>query len=158
MTRSAFTACAAPGTASVSSCIDHLLTIRREPALSRLVFQELRPDPEYRKTRLFKLNQAYTHRIVDIRASAAMASGEFRSDVSPSLVRDMVYGAVEHRTWAFLRNEGEFDIDETADGIADLIYRGLVAQPPEDSPAALAHRLERAVERLETMTAKDRTN
>src|SRR5262249_58510437 len=36
----------------------HLGTIRREPALCRLVFQELRPDPLYRQTRLFKLNQA----------------------------------------------------------------------------------------------------
>jgi TetR/AcrR family fatty acid metabolism transcriptional regulator len=130
---------------------DHLLTIRRQPALSRLVFQELRPDPEYRNTRLFQLNQAYTHRIVDI-LRAAMASGELRSDVSPSLVRDMVFGAVEHRTWAFLRNEGEFNIDETADGIAELIYRGLVVRPAEDAPTSLAHRLERAVEKLEAMT------
>ncbi len=115
----------------------HLATIRREPALSRLVFQELRPDPGYRNTRLFKLNQAYTHRIVEI-VKAAMASGEFRSDVSPSLVRDMVFGAVEHRTWAFLRNEGEFIVDETADGIADLIYRGLVLRPLEEPTAKFA--------------------
>src|ERR1700761_4786252 len=44
----------------------HLSTIRREPALCRLVFQELRPDPAYRQTRLFALNQAYTHRIIEV--------------------------------------------------------------------------------------------
>lgn len=131
---------------------DHLLTIRREPALSRLVFQELRPDPDYRKTRLFQLNQAYTHRVVEI-IRAAMASGEFRSDVSASLVRDMVFGAVEHRTWAFLRNEGDFNLEETADGITDLIYRGLVAHPVEEVSAKLALRLEKAVEKLEAITS-----
>ena len=131
----------------------HLATIRREPALSRLVFQELRPDPDYRKTRLFQLNQTYTHRIVEI-VKAAMASGEFRADASPSLVRDMVFGAVEHRTWAFLRNEGEFMIDETADGIAELVYRGLVVAPPPEVAAQLAMRLEHAVERLELMAEK----
>ena len=131
----------------------HLATIRREPALSRLVFQELRPDPDYRKTRLFQLNQAYTHRIVEI-VKAAMASREFRSDVPPSLVRDMVYGAVEHRTWAFLRNEGDFNIDETADGVTELVYRGLVMQPSEEPAAKLTRRLEMAVEKLEALAEK----
>jgi len=128
----------------------HLATIRREPALSRLVFQELRPDPEYRNTRLFQLNQAYTHRIVDI-VKAAMVSGEFRSDVSPSLVRDMIYGAVEHRTWAFLRNEGDFNTEETADGITELIYRGLAKSVKAEPLAEAAIRLEAVAERLEAV-------
>jgi AcrR family transcriptional regulator len=132
----------------------HLATIRREPALSRLVFHELRPDPDYRKTRLFQLNQVYTHRIVDI-VKTAMADGEFRSDVSPSLVRDMIYGAVEHRTWAFLRNEGDFNIDETADGITELIYCGLAKRTMvQDSFEQTAARLEKAVAKLEAMGEK----
>ncbi len=126
----------------------HLMTIRREPALSRLVFQELRPDPDYRKTRLFQLNQAYTHRIVDI-VKAAMASGEFRSDASSSLVRDMIYGAVEHRTWAFLRNEGDFDAEETADGITELIFRGLANSAPIEPLSETTARLEAVAARLE---------
>jgi AcrR family transcriptional regulator len=132
----------------------HLATIRREPALSRLVFHELRPDPDYRKTRLFQLNQVYTHRIVDV-VKAAMAAGEFRSDVPPSLVRDMIYGAVEHRTWAFLRNEGDFNIDETADGVTDLIYCGLAKKTiVQDSFEQTAARLEKAVAKLEAMAEK----
>jgi len=131
----------------------HLATIRREPALSRLVFQELRPDPDYRKTRLFQLNQAYTHRLVDI-IKSAMATGEFRADVSASLVRDMIFGAVEHRTWAFLRNEGDFSIDETADGITELVYRGLAKGSANDPTAQTAARLEKAVAKLEAMAEK----
>jgi|SRR6185437_910399 len=126
----------------------HLATIRREPALSRLVFQELRPDPGYRDTRLFQLNQAYTQRIVDV-VKAAMTAGEFSADISPSLVRDMIYGAVEHRTWAFLRNEGDFDIEATANGIAELIYRGLATNTSKDPIEQSALRLEKAVAKLE---------
>lgn len=129
----------------------HLMSIRREPALSRLVFQELRPDPSYRKTRLFQLNQTYTHRLIEVIKSAA-AQGELRDDVPPSLVRDMVYGCIEHRTWAFLRNEGGFEIDKTADGIADIIYRGLAVQGQASDPVsdALA-RIEQAAARLERL-------
>jgi TetR/AcrR family fatty acid metabolism transcriptional regulator len=134
----------------------HLGTIRREPALCRLVFQELRPDPVYRQTRLFKLNQAYTHRIIEV-VKDAVAQGEFRPDVSPTVVRDMIYGCIEHRTWAFLRNEGDFDTDATADGIADMIYGGLVARRPEDEPMAKAlARMEDVTARLERLGGRGR--
>jgi AcrR family transcriptional regulator len=133
----------------------HLLSIRREPALSRLVFQELRPDPSYRKTRLFQLNQTYTHRLIDVIRSGA-AQGELRDDVPASLVRDMVYGCIEHRTWAFLRNEGDFEIDKTADSIADIIYRGLAVHKPASDPVADAlTRIEQAAARLERLAPVD---
>jgi hypothetical protein len=119
-----------------------------------LVFEELRPDPDYRKTRLFQLNQVYTHRIVDV-VKAAMTSGEFRADVPVTLVRDMIYGAVEHRTWSFLRGEGDFNAEETADGIADIIYRGLAKNAAQEHGADTAARLEKAVDRLETWVATD---
>lgn len=134
----------------------HLSSIRREPALSRLVFQELRPDPDYRKTRLFQLNQTYTHRIIDV-VKEAMAAGEFRADVSPSLVRDLIYGCIEHRTWAFLRNEGDFEIDATADSITDIVYRGLAVDPDgtRDPLEDTLERLERVAARLERIAPAD---
>jgi TetR/AcrR family fatty acid metabolism transcriptional regulator len=133
----------------------HLASIRREPALSRLVFQELRPDPDYRKTRLFQLNQAYTHRLVEV-VKAAMAAGEFKMDISASLVRDMIYGAVEHRTWSFLRNEGDFNVEETADGITEIIYQGLAKSTAREPIEQTAARLENVAERLETLAAANR--
>ena len=130
----------------------HLTWIKSEPGLSRLVFQELRPDSNYRATRVFHLNQAYTQRIVDI-VKRAVAEGEFRPDASPTLVRDMIYGCIEHRTWAFLRDEGDFDSNETADGIADIVYRGLVnEQPPDHTVADALARLEDVTERLEAVS------
>jgi len=128
----------------------HLASIREEPALSRLVFQELRPDPGYRQTRLFQLNQAYTHRIIDV-VREAMAAGEFRSDTSPALVRAVLYGSIEHVTWAYLRKEGEFDLAATTDGIADIIYRSLAAVPQArgDALTEAIDRLERVATRLE---------
>lgn len=134
----------------------HLVSIKRDPTLSRLVFQELRPDPNYRQTKLFQLNQSYTHRIIDV-VRAGIESGELRADISPSLVRDMVYGCVEHHTWAFLRKEGDFDVETTADGIAAMIYRGMAAASDEIRESAAAQsgldsiiaRLERIADRLD---------
>lgn len=135
----------------------HLNSIRQEPTLSRLVFQELRPDPNYRKTRVFKLNQAYTHRIIDV-TSAAIASGEFRADASPPLVRAMLYGSVEHLTWAYLRKEGDFDLAATTDALTDLIYHSLAvtadATPQASNLTGAISRLESIADRLEKAPSK----
>lgn len=135
----------------------HLACIHRHPQLCRLMFQEIRADPGYAATAVFELNRKYTRRTLDI-VKDAMQSGEFREDIPMRLVRDMIYGCVEHHTWAYLRGEGDFRVDETADRITNVVYRGLAAEAkPETSaraPAdeAMAVRLERAVERLEELS------
>jgi TetR/AcrR family fatty acid metabolism transcriptional regulator len=119
----------------------HLM--RTQPAVSRFVLIEMRPMPAYRGTKLFRLTRRFTE---DIRAvcQAAVQSGEFRDDVSPSLLRDMIFGCIEHQTWSFLRREGDFKIDEVADSIANVVYRGMAA-----APVVGDDRLEHALNRLE---------
>jgi TetR/AcrR family transcriptional regulator, fatty acid metabolism regulator protein len=99
-----------------------------------------------------ELNREYTRRTLDI-IKEGMAAGELREDVPLRLIRDMIYGCTEHRTFAYLRGEGDFDPDATADMIADLVLSGLERRRPE-APAApdLAERLERAVARLEKLS------
>lgn len=127
---------------------NHLMSIRHDPALSRLMFHEIRPAPDYRTSRLFELNRAYTNRLVDV-VKAGIASGELKPDASPSLVRDMIFGCTEHRTWAFLRNEGDFDPAETAEAITNLVYSGLVLAAPASPLENVVARLEATAARLE---------
>ncbi len=127
---------------------NHLAAIRRDPALSRLMFQEIRPAPDYRGSHLFELNRAYTHRLVDV-VKAGIASGELRPDTSPSLVRDLVFGCIEHRTWTFLRGEGDYDPAETAEAITNLVYRGVALDEPASPMESVVARLETATARLE---------
>lgn len=126
----------------------HLVSIRRDPALSRLMFQEIRPAPDYRSSRLFELNRAYTHRLVDV-VKAGIASEELRPDTSPGLVRDLVFGCIEHRTWTFLRGEGDYDPVETADAITNLVHRGLALGEVPSPMESVVARLETATARLE---------
>lgn len=128
----------------------HLKSISEEPGLSRLVFAEFRPDPDYRSTEIFEMNRRYTRRVTDI-VTKAVAAGEFREDVTPALVRDLVFGGIEHHTWAFLRGSGRIEIEATADMLADLIYRGLAAPASEDVDR---DRLDSAVARLDAVAAR----
>jgi TetR/AcrR family fatty acid metabolism transcriptional regulator len=134
----------------------HLSIIKKEPALARMVFQEFRPAKNYRSTRLFALNQTYTQRIVEI-VKAAISDGEFRGDFSPALVRDMIFGGIEHRVWAFLRNEGDFNVSQTANAVTDFVCRALRAADaePADRVTAALSRIEAVADRLEGLGAAE---
>jgi AcrR family transcriptional regulator len=122
----------------------HLNVIWREPVFCRLVLVELRAADDYRATALFQSNRAYARRTLDT-IQEAVQSGEFRADVPLSLVRDMIYGCIEHHTWGYLRGDADFAAEGVADTITDLIYRALVV------PAAKPDDLAAAIERLETL-------
>lgn len=127
----------------------HLMTIHEEPALCDLMFQFLRTGRDYSHTTVYELNKQYTRRTLDI-IKEGIAAGELRNDVALRLVRDMIYGCIEHHTWAYLRGEGQFDPDTTADAIVDLVLSGLQIRRATPGPD-LADRLEKAVERLENL-------
>ncbi|MDB5396158.1 MAG: TetR/AcrR family transcriptional regulator [Rhodospirillales bacterium] len=125
----------------------HLTVIHDDPAMCRLIFNELRSGPEYRETAVFELNREYTNRTLAI-VQDAMDSGEFRTGIPLRIVRDMIYGGVEHHIWAFLRGEGNFSPDESADAITDIIHRGLVR------PGAVIDRGEQVIRRLEELAER----
>lgn len=112
-----------------------LSIIRQEPSLSRFVLMELRSDPTYRTMRIYELNRRFTARIGDL-LQEAVSTGVFRADVSVRLLRDMIFGCIEHRTWAYLRGEGDFSVDEAADGITNVIYRGMLMPGMQDEGAS----------------------
>lgn len=129
----------------------HLKTIHDDPALSRLVQYEIKGDPDYRSSRVFQLNRAYTRRTVEI-IEHAIRDGEFQSDVPISIIRDMIYGCVEHHTWSYVRGEGPLDAEKVADHITNMVYRGLTPQRQAD-PAPVADALARIEERLDKINA-----
>jgi AcrR family transcriptional regulator len=130
----------------------HLVTVHEEPALCRLVFQVLRVGDGYRSTAVFQLNRAYTRRTIEI-IKQGQASGELCSDLPPRLVRDTIYGAVEHHSWAYLRGEGDFSPDEAADAITELVYRGLVQPASPRRESDYAERVAKVTRRLERLAA-----
>jgi len=130
----------------------HLRTIEEDPALARLVTFDIKADPDYRSMRVFELNKAYTRRTVEI-IEKAIRSGEFVADVPIPVIRDMIYGCIDHQTWSYVRGEGGFDVNASADYITHLIYRGLAAHPARDDTATelaeIGERLARIEARLD---------
>lgn len=104
-----------------------LAVVRAEPALTRYILTVMRARTDFRSRRLFELNRRITGVVAAV-LQEAVDAGDFRADVSVRLLRDLIFGGIEHQTWAYLRGEGDFDVDEAAQGIATVIYRGMSAR------------------------------
>jgi AcrR family transcriptional regulator len=133
----------------------HLSVMHKDPDMCRLIVHELRPWPQYRQSSIFTLNQRYTQSTLAV-VREGIASGEFRDDVPLRIVRDMIFGGAEHHTWAHLRDGGGFSPDAAADAITDMICQGMRPAGRAVGVDTSVNRLERAVQRLEGLTAPRR--
>lgn len=130
--------------------------IRREPALSRFVLMELRADPNYRSMRIYQQNREVVTRVMSV-VEDGRASGLVREDVPLRLIRDMIFGAIEHQTWAYLRREGDFSVDDSAEWITEVILAGIAtSKPAGDNLLEAVAMLEKATASLKKQArAKD---
>ena len=113
----------------------HLRSVRDYPQLCRLMFREARADAGYRNSNLHALNRRYTRFLMDV-VEQGGAAGEFRRDIPPELLRDLVYGGIEHHAWAYFSGRGRLDIDRLAQQIGDLLCDGLVHPLEHRAPRA----------------------
>jgi AcrR family transcriptional regulator len=133
----------------------HLNVMHEEPEMTKLIIEEIRPGREYRETAIFELNRNYTRRTLGI-IEEGRKSGEFRDDVPDYVVRAMIYGGVEHCAFAFLRGQGDFSTDASADAITDVIYRGLAKEGINEANAlgGPISQIESGLAKLKALTEK----
>jgi len=128
----------------------HLKSIQESPDLCRLFYSEVRSAPDYQSSELHRCNRDYTRVLTDI-LEAGIERGDIRADVSLPLVRDMVFGGIEHRVTGFLAGRGALDPDAVADEMTRMLFAG-IAPPVEEATdlGAIVSRLESVAERLDT--------
>jgi hypothetical protein len=120
------------------------------------VFLEVRAHDDYPASALYALNRRYTGLLGSVLAEG-VAAGELRTDVPARVVRDMVYGGLEHLSWRHLTGRGRLDIDREADDMLRLLWDGVAAPSGDGIEAAASgvqaqlRRLERVADRLEAV-------
>jgi AcrR family transcriptional regulator len=105
----------------------HLRSVRENPQLCRLMFREVRSGPDYPGSRIHSLNRRYTRLLMEVIAEGQKARA-FRGDVPLPLLRDLIYGGIEHHAWNFMSGRGELDIGRVADRIATVICDGIATR------------------------------
>jgi hypothetical protein len=65
-----------------------------------------------------------------------MRTGELRADLPLGLLRDLIFGGIDHLISGFLFNQRDLDIDSAADQIVNLIFNGIATPPVAEAPTA----------------------
>jgi len=123
----------------------------KHPGLCRVIILEIRPNDDYQGSVMRKLNREMTSLVPEI-IEEAVKTGELRGDIRATLVRDVVFGGIEHLAWKTLAGRETLDVQREADALTELVLRGLeprsTAQGASDPELA---RLRAQIDRLEAL-------
>ncbi len=129
----------------------HLKSIHENPELVSIFFRQIRVSPDYLNSPVHELNRRYTRHVLEI-VESGIASGELWRELPLVIVRDLIYGCIEHHTWRYVSGVGNFDPEATADMITDVVYRSFANHSAESAGLARLEatmmRLEKSVDRL----------
>ncbi len=133
----------------------HLSFLKRDLDIARLCLHEGRNSRDYYQSQVYQLNRRYTHLLLEA-LREGVRHGEFRVDTPITLLRDMVFGGIDHHTSAMLFGHGDIDPERSAELMVGLIFAGIeprvasAAVSPDPSSGPWAG-LQQAVARLEAI-------
>lgn len=128
--------------------IRFLRSMEETPKLHRAVFQEFRWT-DYRGSPLHRINQQFAQRVVAI-VDDGISSGEVRHGTDAIMLRDMLFGGLEHIALRTIFVGRDIDVEAEAARYVDMILSGILNHGPEGRtmPDELA-RLSGLVDRIE---------
>ena len=127
----------------------HVRTYREIPELNRLIVVQARQSAAEEEVGVSELNRRYTA-VLAKAVAAGVRDGSLRADLDPRLVRDMIFGAIEH-VWLRHEAHGEkMDVEAVSNGIYRILEPALLPAPDvvEDLRTEV-DRLSRLADRLE---------
>ncbi|MGF7154809.1 TetR/AcrR family transcriptional regulator [Novosphingobium gossypii] len=124
-----------------------LRSIEETPRFHRVFYQELRWS-DYRGSALHKLNHIFAHSVVEA-VEKAKDAREVRADVDPVMIRDMMFGGLEHVAMRTSFIGRPLDIDAEAERYVTVLLCGVLSQPDRPDTSTDLDRLASLVDRLE---------
>lgn len=105
----------------------HLGVFASDPGFCRVFISEVRVASDYAGSAIQLLNKRYSAILVRM-VREAMVNREVRDDVDPRLLRDMLFGAIEHVAWRRITSQTALDCDRIADQIVKILTSGIAIE------------------------------
>lgn len=103
---------------------NHLNIVQKNAALAGVILRESRGLDEQLTDNLYQLNKRYAQSINSI-VQQGIARGDIKPDTPPALVRNSIFGTIEHYLWEIIGSQTNVDIDKVAQNLTELIYNGI---------------------------------
>ena len=102
----------------------HLEVFVSDTDLCRLFISEVRTASDYEGSSIQELNRLYTSVLIRI-VKDAVKTGEVRPEVNPKLLRDVIFGAIEHLAWRHVNGKGQLRVMQTARDLTLMLTSGI---------------------------------
>jgi TetR/AcrR family transcriptional regulator, fatty acid metabolism regulator protein len=102
----------------------HLRSFLEDLDFCRFFVSDVRSANGYRGSPVQKLNRSYTRIFIKV-LEEGIAAGEMKADLDPRVVRDVVFGAVEHVAWRLALRGKSIDIDDFARQLTEITLNGV---------------------------------
>jgi len=102
----------------------HLGLFVSDRGLCRLFLIEIRVESDYRTSPIYRLNRRYTSILLRV-VESGIKEGVVHSDIDPRLIRDLLFGGIEHLAWRHLDQAGPFEHKVDAARIAEILLHGI---------------------------------
>ena len=102
----------------------HIEVFVSDTDLCRLFIAEVRTASDYEGSAIQELNRRYTSVLIRI-VKDAVKTGEVKADVNPRLLRDVLFGAIEHLAWRHVNGRGQLRAASTARELTSMLTSGV---------------------------------
>lgn len=102
----------------------HLRVYVENTGLSNLMIRDLRRDRNYYETKVHELNRKYALFVTQT-LQHGVSSGELKKDTPIRVVRDLIFGGIEHVAERVLSGRGGIDIEAVTDDILNVLWAGI---------------------------------
>ncbi len=126
----------------------HLGVMSDNAALCGVILRQSRGLSGELKDAIHGFNREYTSPLIDI-IEAGIESGELRDSANPAMLRNTIYGSIEHALWVHLAEGQPIDPDAYAEDLLRVVIDGLNAGTKDLTKrevATLVRKLDRLVE------------
>lgn len=102
----------------------HLGVVGENAAFCGVILRESRELDEEVTADIRNLNREYTQSLTTV-IKQGISNGELREDISIAMVRNALYGGIEHALWASLSAGEPLDPDQGAEHLTRLLFEGI---------------------------------
>jgi AcrR family transcriptional regulator len=102
----------------------HINVYSSNRVFAKILFLEVRNHLDYYKSDTYQLIRTYSKILLEI-IEEGVRNGEIRSDIPPKLIRQVIFGSIEHVCLTGVIFNGEISPDDLTDDLCEFIFRGI---------------------------------
>jgi len=102
----------------------HISVYSSNRVFAKILFLEVRNHLDYYTSETYELIRAYSKILLEI-IEEGVRDGEIRSDIPPKLIRQVIFGSIEHVCLTGVIFRGEISPDDLTDDLCKFIFRGI---------------------------------